>query len=197
MALGEVLVEKCARSWFVMGALSFQLEVVVPVVTTTGSIREHPLYPLLFDTQMSSCCRCENYDFANYSRFGIGCNRGPLSRGGTGYSDMYSPAVAAELEDIATIDPKLLLFFHNVAWEHPVKPHSTSNITIPLIQYIRDGHREAVKEVGDMMNAWTALRGQIDQPRFEGVQARFLQQQNDAAVFASIIIDYYHNVSGL
>ena len=70
-----------------------------------------------------------------------------------------------------------------------------------MFHRIRDRHANALKELKSMATSWDALETVMvdtgDEHRFYGVQARLLQQQNDAAVFRNTILGYYQNLSGL
>ena len=58
---------------------------------------------------------CDDYDFANYSKDGLGCDR--TSQGnGSKMTQTYSPGVMALLDNPRTCPPNLLLFFHNKKW---------------------------------------------------------------------------------
>ena len=65
---------------------------------------------------------CDDYDFANYSRGGLGCDR-TSAGAGSRMADTYSPGVRAVLDDPATIPPELTLFFHNKRWTDLVPPY--------------------------------------------------------------------------
>ena len=73
---------------------------------------------------------------------------------------------------------------------------------VPLFNRIRDHHADALEELKEMAESWNSLEKIMvgeneDEKRFYGVQARFAQQQVDAAVFRDTIIGYYGNLSGL
>ena len=73
---------------------------------------------------------------------------------------------------------------------------------VPLFNRIRDHHADALEDLKGMAESWNSLEKIMveeneDEKRFYGVQARFAQQQVDAAVFRDTIIGYYGNLSGL
>ena len=88
---------------------------------------------------------------------------------------------------------QLLLFFHHLPWNwtRPGWKGST------LFDLIRDGHADALVRLKGMAAAWDSLAGSISADAFHGVQARFAQQINDAAVFSKVLIGYYSNISGV
>eukprot|EP00935_MAST-01C_sp_MAST-1C-sp1_P002178 g2178.t1 len=137
---------------------------------------------------------CPSFDFQNASYDGLGCDRSPQ---GTGYASLYSPAVSRMLNDAATCPRELLLFFHHLNWDHPMSwgGGKVGNGTVSLFEFIRQTHGAAVQEVGEMARDWDSLEGMVDEGRFKAVQARFLQQANDARVFSDVVTGYYANVS--
>jgi len=144
---------------------------------------------------------CDDYDFANYSKYGLGCDR--TSHGtGSKMTNTYSKGVQALLDDPKTCPPELMLFFHNKRWLDLVVPYNgSSQNKVTLFDRIRDHHDSALQALKGMAESWDGLEDTMllagDGKRFYGVQARFAQQQNDAAVFRDVIIGYYQNLSGL
>jgi alpha-glucuronidase len=140
---------------------------------------------------------CSNYGFSNYSTFGLGCDR---TTTGTGYADAYAPAVRDLYTDPATCPQDLLLWFHNLAWTHPMpKPPGypvTPGASVTLFEHIRFTHDAAVRDAAALASSWDTLEGKIDDARFYGVQARFAQQVNDAGVMRDTILDQYADWAG-
>ena len=130
---------------------------------------------------------CDDYDFQNSSRHGLGCDR-TSSGVGSKMTDTYSPGVSAMLDDPATIPPELLLFFHNVGWTDLVPAYGRAG-NVPLYQWIKDRHAGALRDVRGFVEKWNALEGAMagDEARWAGVKARFAQQLNDAEVFSEKI----------
>ncbi|EGB04646.1 hypothetical protein AURANDRAFT_10378, partial [Aureococcus anophagefferens] len=139
---------------------------------------------------------CDDYDFSNYSKTGLGCDR--TSRGvGSRMIDTYAPALREILDDPARVPEEQLLFFHNKKWTDPV-PAYYGNATVRLFDRIRDRHAGALDELRGMAATWDGLEAALGgDARFAGVRARFLQQMNDAAVFSDTIMGFYGALSGL
>ncbi|KAK7250039.1 hypothetical protein SO694_00006060 [Aureococcus anophagefferens] len=57
---------------------------------------------------------------------------------------------------------------------------ATADATVPLYDYIRFQHYDAVAQVAELAKRWDALEGRVDDARFSGVKARFAQQVRDA-----------------
>ena len=148
---------------------------------------------------------CDDYDFANYSSSGLGCDR--TSNGsGSKMTELYSQPLREILDDPSQIPIELLLFFHNVRWTDLVpsyKPYAKngSAAQVPVFQRIRDRHAGAIEELGRMVRNWSALETTMiaagDVHRFRGVAARFAQQMNDAVVFQKEVMGYYEKLSGM
>lgn len=87
---------------------------------------------------------------------------------------------------------QLLLFFHHLPWNwtRPEWKGAT------LFDMIRNGHADALVRLKSMAMAWDSLAGSVSKDAFHGVQARFAQQLNDAAVFSEVLVGYYAKISG-
>ena len=132
---------------------------------------------------------CTNYGCSNYSTFGLGCDRTTSMGTGTGYAGQYAPAVEKMFNSIATTPPKLLLWFHNVGWQHRMPDGRT------LFAAINASHYDAVDEAAGFGTQWEALArnsvGEEDKERHAGVSARFAQQLRDAKVMRDHIVRQY------
>ena len=133
---------------------------------------------------------CANYDTQNMSAYGLGCNRVST---GTDFASRYLAPVAKMYNNISTCPQELLLFFHNLAWTHPIALANGS--TAPLIDYISVRSQEARDEAEQHAHDWNSLLGFVDNVRFAAVQARFKQQNVDALAFSQVIVGYYRNIS--
>jgi len=129
---------------------------------------------------------CSNYGCANYSRFGLGCDRTSVT--GTGYAGQYAPSVRDMFDNVQTCPTKLLLWFHNLAWDHQM---TVNGETMTLFDHINQTHVGAVQEVKQLAKDWLSLYGMVDSERFHGVAARFAQQVNDAAAMSNTIMGQY------
>ena len=69
-----------------------------------------------------------------------------------------------------------------------------SSGTVSLARYIEAMQAGGLDAARSMAAAWESLRGAVGEARpslFNAVSARFAQQLNDAAVFASVMSDYF------
>ena len=144
---------------------------------------------------------CQNYDFGNYSKEAIGCYRGNMKQGGTGYATMYSPAVQKDLENLDLIDEDLLLFFHNVKWDYVLRSKNDpiTNESRTVWEHIALGHYEAVERCNvELLNVWKELKNQMpEDDRWLKVLLRLQQQCWDGKLFAETIVGWYANYTGL
>eukprot|EP00746_Dinoflagellata_sp_MGD_P039578 gnl/MRDRNA2_/MRDRNA2_195534_c0_seq1.p1 gnl/MRDRNA2_/MRDRNA2_195534_c0~~gnl/MRDRNA2_/MRDRNA2_195534_c0_seq1.p1 ORF type:complete len:580 (-),score=88.83 gnl/MRDRNA2_/MRDRNA2_195534_c0_seq1:16-1638(-) len=159
-----------------------------------------PLEPRLSDGMLSDVAGtdhywmdpCSNYGTSNYSSYGLGCDRTSIS--GTGFAAQYEPSIRDMFNNVETCPKELLLWFHNLHWTYPIRT-TKNKTTVPLLDYLRDEHREAVEEARKLAESWDHLEGLVDTDRFNGVKARFAQQLNDAAVWRDVLIDYWTKLS--
>eukprot|EP00935_MAST-01C_sp_MAST-1C-sp1_P002018 g2018.t1 len=135
---------------------------------------------------------CSDYGYSNASEWGLGCDR-TSSRAGTGFSTQYTAEVQRMFDNVSTCPTELLLFFHNLPWDHPIpggQPQQT------LLEYIEDQLAMGLADARQMARDWASLNGSVSPPGlFDQVGARFAQQLADAAAFASVVGGYYRNVS--
>ena len=154
---------------------------------------------------------CTSFGWNNATRDGFGCDRSLGT--GTGYAGMYSPQLRALLEQAATTPLELLLFFHNLPWTTPLaldegtggwrladagSGNSSSeslSATKTLLEYVQDGHADALQEAKRMADDWAALQGKVDEFRHAGVTARFAQQIRDATTFKELLVGYWTNLT--
>jgi alpha-glucuronidase len=117
---------------------------------------------------------------------GIGMDRTAV---GTGYVQQYPPALAAEYNSLSTCPDDLLLFFHHVPYDYRLHSGKT------LIQSIYDTHYASAREAGEYEGRWLALKGQVDDERFDQVLALFRYQAGHAIVWRDAIVTWFYRMS--
>jgi alpha-glucuronidase len=120
---------------------------------------------------------------------GIGMDRSVAT--GTGYAGQYRQPVAMEYESVKGTPDDLLLFFHHVPYTFRLHSGKT------VIQHIYDSHYEGAQLAGDYVRQWSALKGRIDDERYEDVLARLEYQAGHAIVWRDAICDWFLRSSGI
>jgi alpha-glucuronidase len=118
---------------------------------------------------------------------GVGMDRTVAS--GTGYIGQYKPAVAKIFESLETCPDDLLLFMHHVPYTHKLHDGKT------VIQYIYDSHYTGADAVGDYPRQWQALRGLIDEQRYNEILTQLEYQAGQAVVWRDAVNTWFATAS--
>ncbi|HUI56834.1 MAG TPA: alpha-glucuronidase family glycosyl hydrolase [Bryobacteraceae bacterium] len=118
---------------------------------------------------------------------GVGMDRTVAT--GTGYIGQYRPAVAKTYESLETCPDDLLLFLHHVPYTY--KLHSGKTV----IQYIYDSHYEGAEAVAGYVSQWKALRGLVDEQRYNQVLAQLQYQAGQAIVWRDAVTTWFQRES--
>jgi alpha-glucuronidase len=134
----------------------------------------------------------EGYEFDRWGTYlranhrEIGVERGPE---GTGFTEQYSPPLAAMYRDIAACPEELLLFFHRLPYDYRMKDGRT------LLQRIYDDHFAGYEEAAAMADAWDKLEGRLDGEVFRRVQERFRMQVRSAAEWRDVVNTWLYRLT--
>ncbi|HKP11166.1 MAG TPA: alpha-glucuronidase family glycosyl hydrolase [Blastocatellia bacterium] len=120
---------------------------------------------------------------------GVGMDRTQAT--GTGYISQYRPAVARLYESLATCPDELLLFMHHVPYTHVLKSGKT------VIQHIYDSHYEGAEAAAGFVARWRALKGRMDEARYEDVLAKLEYQAGQARVWRDSVCNWFLRKSGI
>jgi alpha-glucuronidase len=120
---------------------------------------------------------------------GIGMDRTMAE--GTGYVGQYSPSVAKMFESRETTPDELLLFFHHVPYSYRLHSGKT------VIQHIYDSHYEGAEQAAGFVKQWEALRGRVDDARYDDVKARLEYQAGEALVWRDAVCGWFRKMSGV
>jgi alpha-glucuronidase len=101
----------------------------------------------------------------------------------------YAPEWRKLWGDPATCPENLLLWFHHVAWDHPMKSGR------PLWDELCLRYQQGVDEVRALRRDWESLRGRIDDELFTGVQQRLARQELDAIEWRDACLLYFQQFS--
>jgi alpha-glucuronidase len=113
---------------------------------------------------------------------GIGFDR---TRRGSGAVDQYHRMNADRWNDPTTTPPNLLLWFHRLPWDYRLETGQT--LWQGLVEHYHTGAEQAAR----MEQAWTALRGAVDDERHAAVAARLRTQTTDAAAWRDKCLAYF------
>ena len=126
--------------------------------------------------------------YAKADKDGIGFDR---TATGSDALSQYAPGAAKLWQDVRTIDPKYLLWFHHVPWTFKMKDGHT------LWDDLVMTYGQGVDEVGGMQATWAAMKPYVDPERFEAVSANLRIQAREAKWWRDASIAYFQSKSGL
>ena len=110
---------------------------------------------------------------------------------GTGFAGQYPAEIASMFESVETTPDDLLLWFHHVPYTQRLKSGKS------VIQHIYDAHYRGAATAQTFVTRWEALRGLIDEERYEHVLFRLTYQAGHAIVWRDSICQFYFNKSGI
>lgn len=120
------------------------------------------------------------YHGANPS--GIGFDR---TASGSNALGQYAPELQARWGDAATCPERLLLWFHRLPWDHPLPSGRT--LWDELVHEYQRGAAQAAR----FPRRWQALRGKVDDERYEAVLSKLEEQAADAAAWRDHCVAYF------
>jgi alpha-glucuronidase len=120
---------------------------------------------------------------------GVGMDRTVAT--GTGYAGQYRPEVGRVYESLVTCPDDLLLFFRHVPYSYKLHGGKT------VIQYIYDSHYEGADAVAAWARQWKALRGRVDDLRYDEVLAQLEYQAGQAIVWRDAVTRYFARLSSI
>jgi alpha-glucuronidase len=120
---------------------------------------------------------------------GIGMDRTVAT--GTGFIGQYPPDVARMYESLKECPDDLVLFMHHLPYTYVLHSGRT------IIQHIYDSHYAAAEEAQRFPMRWEALRGSIDQERYDAVLERLTYQAGHAIVWRDAICSWFLRESGI
>jgi alpha-glucuronidase len=136
----------------------------------------------------------EGYEFDRWGTYhradlhSIGIDR---TAAGTGYTEQYSKQNARIFADPAQCPETVILFFHRLRYDYPMKNGET------LLQNIYNTHFEGYEEVEKMIAAWKGLQGRISGTVYDGVLARMERALLNAREWRDQINTYFRRKTGM
>jgi alpha-glucuronidase len=107
------------------------------------------------------------------------------TRRGSGAVTQYHPPLSERWDDPATTPDELLLWFHRLPWDYEMKSGRT------LWEEIAAHYEQGAREAAELLDAWQALRGRVDDQRFAEVLARLQVQADHAAQWRDQCIGFF------
>jgi len=120
-------------------------------------------------------------------RSGIGFDRTPTGSNALG---QYTPGVAQQWAQRATVPLDYLLWFHHVGWDEKL---SSGRTTWEELVHRYD---LGVEQSARMQRDWSSLGQYVDQARFHSVQNALAVQHRDAIWWRDASLAYFMSVSG-
>jgi alpha-glucuronidase len=117
---------------------------------------------------------------------GIGTDR---SEHGTKAVGQYRSPLRERWNIASSTPMNLLLWFHRLPWDYPMPTGRT--LWDALVAHYTRGAEQAK----DMERRWAALRGAVDDERFEAVLAKLRLQAKDAAAWRDKCLRYFQQFS--
>jgi alpha-glucuronidase len=113
---------------------------------------------------------------------GIGFNR---THAGSDATSQYREPYCSIYDDINTCPERYLLWFHHVPWDYRLKSGRT------VLEEMTFRYNRGVSEVEDFLRVWQEVKPNIDQQRWEEVQARLEHQLDNAKEWRKTCLDYF------
>jgi alpha-glucuronidase len=120
---------------------------------------------------------------------GVGMDRTAAT--GSGYVDQYRAPVAKMYESLDSTPDELLLFFHHVPYTYVLHSGKT------VIQQIYDSHYAGAEAAAKLVERWEALKGRVDEERYEEVLRRLEYQAGHAIVWRDAVCNWFFQISGI
>jgi alpha-glucuronidase len=120
-------------------------------------------------------------------RDGIGFDR--TSTGSNAIAH-YAPPVARRFADPDTTGEDLLLWFHHVRWDRPMRDGTT------LWETLVRRYDRGVASVAQMRRQWDGVRAHVDDGRWQATAAKLAVQEREARWWRDASIAYFRSVSG-
>lgn len=124
--------------------------------------------------------------FHKASTTGVGFDR---TKNGSNALEQYAPEVRRQWADAASADERLLLWFHHIGWDQPLKSGRT------LWEELCHKYNEGVDSVRRMQQTWSRLNNKIDAERFEHVRMLLQVQEQEAVWWRDACLLYFQQFS--
>jgi alpha-glucuronidase len=117
---------------------------------------------------------------------GLGFDR---TASGSNAVGQYFEPLRSELSNLATCPETLLLWFHHVAWDHPLGSGRS------LWQELCFRYQRGVDAVRGMQTTWAGLAAHVDARRFAHVRDLLCIQEREACWWRDACVQYFQTFS--
>lgn len=112
------------------------------------------------------------------------------TRRGSAAVDQYRAPLRDRWNDPATTPDELLLWFHRLPWDYRMKSGRT------LWEDLVLAYTRGAEEAKGLETRWAALKGAIDDQRYQAVLAKLRRQSDDAAAWRDKCVRYFEAARG-
>lgn len=127
------------------------------------------------------------FDYHKVTKDSIGVDR---TTRGSGATSQYHSPLSEEFDNLQTCPQQLLLWFHRLPWDYKMASGKTLWDELVIHYY------KGVDEVRSMQQIWSALKGKIDDERFEHVAALLKFQEQEAIWWRDGCLLFFQEYSG-
>jgi alpha-glucuronidase len=117
---------------------------------------------------------------------GLGFDR---TRSGSDAVAQYHPPLPDQWNSLDSCPEDYLLWFHHVAWDHPMKSGKT------FWEELAGRYGRGMEEARAMEEQWNGLKGHVDDERWETVENKLRQQVKDAQAWRKKCLLYFQTFS--
>jgi alpha-glucuronidase len=118
---------------------------------------------------------------------GTGFDR--TSATGTGFTGLYPKGWAKLYESVEDCPEELLLFMHQLPYDHRLSSGST------IIQHIYDSHFAGAEEAAGFRDDWAGLEGLVDDARHQAIADTFDEHVAQAEIWRDAVVDFFFRTS--
>ena len=104
---------------------------------------------------------------------------------GSNATSQYPEPYCSLYDDINTCPERYLLWFHRVPWTYRMKSGRT------VLEEMQDHYDRGIKEVEDFIRIWNEAKPEIDEQRWQEVDARLRHQLENAKEWRQVCLDYF------
>ena len=104
---------------------------------------------------------------------------------GSNATSQYPEPYCSLYDDINTCPERYLLWFHRVPWTYRMKSGRT------ILEEMQYHYDRGIKEVEDFIRIWNEAKPEIDEQRWQEVDARLQHQLENAKEWRQVCLDYF------